>query len=70
MEHEDSKLPRLITANEVARQTGIPEWRVYERVRAGDLPHVRIGRAVRFDPAAVRAWIENGGTSPGPEGES
>ena len=41
-------LPRLLTAAEVAGQTGLSAARVYELVRAGQIPHVRLGRAVRF----------------------
>ena len=36
--------------------------RIYELVRQERIPHVRIGRSVRFDPAVVEAWIAAGGT--------
>ena len=55
-------LPRLLTASEVSKQTGIPLWRLYERTRAGDLPCVRIGRSIRYLASEVRAWILNGGS--------
>ena len=57
-----SALPRLMTASELASLTGIPKSRVYFLTRCGQLPHVRLGRAVRYDPAAVRAWLDQGGT--------
>jgi excisionase family DNA binding protein len=28
------------------------------RVKEDGVPFVRIGRSVRFDPAAVQAWVE------------
>ena len=31
---------------------------VYKAVERGDLPYIRIGAMVRFDPAAVRSWLE------------
>lgn len=56
-------LPRLMTARELSRETGLSLARVYELARDGDMPSVRLGRAVRFDPGAVREWIAAGGTA-------
>ncbi len=63
-------LPTLLTASELSNQLGYPLTRIYELAREGELPCVRFGRAVRFDPRAIREWIEAGGTacSDGPEG--
>jgi excisionase family DNA binding protein len=36
--------------------------RVYECVRLGLIPHVRIGRQVRFDEDELRDWAKKGGT--------
>ncbi len=55
-------LPRLLTAKAVEAATGIPTWRIYELTRSGDIPHVRLGRAVRYPAAEVTRWIERGGT--------
>jgi len=46
----------------VAEQTGLSLPRIYELTRSGALPHVRLGRAVRYSPAAVSAFFEAGGT--------
>lgn len=56
-------LPRLLTADEVATATGIPKSRVYELAREGDMPVVRLGRAMRFSEQALLDWIDSGGTS-------
>lgn len=56
-------LPRLIDASELSEALGYPKSRIYELVRQGEIPHVRFGRAVRFDPVAVREWIDAGGTA-------
>jgi len=70
-EESRSPLPRLLTARQVADQTGIPLSRVYELTREGDLPHVRMGRAVRYSAPALRAWIDAGGTGEwSPDGDA
>ena len=56
-----SPLPRLLTAEEVAQQLGLSRWRVYELAKLG-MPHVRLGRAVRFSADALREWLAAGGT--------
>lgn len=59
----NASLPRLLTAREVAEQTGLPLARVYELSRDGDMPCVRLGRARRFSLPALLAWIEKGGAN-------
>lgn len=55
-------LPRLLRAEDIAEQTGLSLARVYALVRAGQIPHIRVGRSVRFSEAAILAWIERGGS--------
>ncbi len=55
-------LPRLLTARELAVQTNYPLSRIYELTRDGVLPSIQFGRAYRYDPAAVRTWLDRGGT--------
>lgn len=53
---------RLITAKQLAVAWQMPLARVYELVRLGVLPAVRIGeRQIRFDEAALREWVARGG---------
>lgn len=59
---EKHTLPRLLTAQEVSEQTGIPLWRVYHLVRSGGFPVVRIGRSYRFAAEAVLVWIRKAST--------
>lgn len=49
-------LPRLVDAQAIAAQLGIPTSWVRASVRRGEVPHVRLGHYIRFDPAAVDAW--------------
>lgn len=58
----DTTLPRLLTAKEVSSATGIPLARIYQMAREGQMPVIRLGRAMRFDPAAVSEWLAAGGT--------
>ncbi len=51
----------LWDAHELAQRLGIHRTRLYVLVRRGLIPHVRIGRAIRFDPASIRAWEQSGG---------
>ena len=55
----------LVTASEVAGWLSVDRLRVYELARTQQIPSLKIGRSVRFDPAKVREWIENGGTAEG-----
>jgi excisionase family DNA binding protein len=54
---------RLWTVQEAARFLAVSESWVYTATRTGVLPAIRLGRVVRFDQAALRAWVrgERGG---------
>lgn len=47
----------LLEAEDVAAYLGMRTDWVYREVRAGRLPHVRLGRAVRFRQESIDAWI-------------
>jgi excisionase family DNA binding protein len=48
----------LLTATEAAEALAISPRTLWSLTDSGDLPCVRIGRAVRYDPADLRAWID------------
>jgi excisionase family DNA binding protein len=50
--------PLLVTAREAARMLSLSERTVWGLSKAGELPTVRIGRSVRYDPRDLQAWIE------------
>jgi len=50
---------RLLTASEVAELLSVPESWVRESSRSGAIPCVRLGRYVRYEEAAVLAWLES-----------
>lgn len=53
----------LTTVEPVARYLGVSEARVYELCREELIPHTRIGRSIRFSPAAVMRWAKSGGST-------
>jgi len=48
----------LLDLHEVARALRVSERTAWGLARRGDLPAVRIGRRLLFDPADLRAFIE------------
>jgi len=48
---------RLLSAAEVAELLAVPVTWVRERTRAGHLPHVRLGRYVRYERNEVLTWL-------------
>ncbi len=55
------ELERLLVAEEVAEMLRVSKDRVYELVRTGQIPHLRMGRQVRFSEQVLRDWISRGG---------
>jgi excisionase family DNA binding protein len=49
----------LLLAEEVARHIKVPRPEVYKLVERGDLPAIRIGRRLRFDPIAVLEFVDS-----------
>jgi excisionase family DNA binding protein len=55
---EDRLQPaRLLEADEVARYIGMTTDWIYREVRAGRMPHIRLGRYVRFRLESIDAWL-------------
>jgi len=50
---------RLLDAKAIAERLGVPESWVRESARSGAIPHVKLGRYVRFDQADVEAWLDS-----------
>ena len=47
----------LLTVPEAARRLSLGRATTYQLVRRGELPSVRVGRAVRVPARALEAWI-------------
>ena len=54
----------LLKPAEAAKRLQIGERTLWRLTDAGEIPCIRIGRSVRYDPADLRAWI-NAKKSPG-----
>jgi excisionase family DNA binding protein len=55
---------RLIKAKEAAELLDLRLPRLYELTRQRLIPSVRVGeKAIRFDEAALREWIQRGGVN-------
>jgi len=51
----------LLTVEDVAQRLKVPRSWVYAAIRCrtkNKLPHIRIGRYIRFEEAAVRSFID------------
>lgn len=48
----------LLNIHETAKTLSLSERKVWSLVAGGEIPTVRIGRAVRFDPMDLRTWID------------
>ena len=54
---------KFLQADEVAAMLDVNRYRVYELVRSKQIPAVRLGRSVRFDPVRLDEWLAAGGTA-------
>jgi excisionase family DNA binding protein len=46
-----------MTVAQVAEILSVSERLIYQLVAAGEVPHFRIGAAVRFEPKTLSAWL-------------
>jgi excisionase family DNA binding protein len=51
-------IDRLLTVEQAAAAIGMRKSWVYERVRRGEIPHVKLGRLLRFDPKDLARYVE------------
>jgi len=55
---ESIKLPRYLTPSEAADLTQLSRKTILKAVRSGDLVASRFGNRLRFNPDALRVWLE------------
>ncbi len=48
----------MLTVSEVARYLRVNPQTVYRKAKAGELPAVRIGRAIRFRRTELEEWLK------------
>ena len=49
---------RLLDAAELGQRWNVPTSWIREATRAGKIPHVKLGRYVRYRAEACDAWLE------------
>ena len=49
--------PRLLTAEEVSEILRVEKSWVYAATRENQIPHLRLGRYVRFSEEAIEEWM-------------
>ena len=53
--------PELLTVDDLATLLRVPPSWVYQRTRCRGrdrLPHIKLGKYLRFEEAAVQAWLD------------
>lgn len=58
-------LEKLLEPRELAARLNVSREAVYDKVKRGELPFVRIGRLIRFDPVKIEEWLERQTYIPG-----
>jgi putative molybdopterin biosynthesis protein len=56
--------PKLLTAEDVARQLRIKKYTVYELIKRGELPSSRVGKRVRVSQTDIEKYLAAGRISP------
>lgn len=51
------RMPPLLTADDVAQMLRVKRSWVYAAARQDQIPHVRLGRYIRFREEAVERWL-------------
>ena len=55
----ETQVPKLLRVHEVAKQTGLAKWRIYQLLKCGKGPaHMKIGKTIRISEIALLKWIE------------
>ena len=49
---------RLLTPDEIAEKLGVKTSTIYQWTHQGYIPHVKLGRFVRFRETEVQGWLD------------
>lgn len=53
-----NNLPRWLTPDEAAARLRVPKTRIYRMTSERTIPFFKLGRVLRFDAAALDAWVQ------------
>ncbi len=51
-------MPQLIDAEQLSLILGVKDGTIYDWVRRGKIPHVRLERLIRFDMDEINTWLQ------------
>jgi excisionase family DNA binding protein len=54
----ETVIPKLLSAREVAKATGLSVWSLYDLARQHRIPHRRLGRKVVFTAESLTAFLQ------------
>ena len=49
---------QLLAINDMAKILNVPVSWIYGKTRTNEIPHLKVGKYVRFNPDKVLEWIE------------
>ncbi len=52
-------MEELLTVKDIARILKVNVWTVRAWVSQQRIPHIKVGRCVRFHPRAIEKWLES-----------
>ncbi len=55
--HRPMSLTQYLTAEQVAERLGLTQNYIYRLAKTGEMPHVKIGRRVRFPEDEFDKWL-------------
>lgn len=55
---QDDKIPELLNIDQLAQRLGITVRHVRRLVAERRVPHLKVGRLVRFDSAEIAEWLD------------
>lgn len=61
---DTQSIPQLLTIDQLAARLGTSVRHVRRLVAERRVPYVKVGRLVRFDPEAVKAWLDAASMAP------
>ena len=52
------EIQALLTTRQTAKVLCISPRKLWELTNRKEIPHIRIGKAVRYDPGDLQAWLD------------
>jgi len=51
-------MENLLTVQELSKKLGLSKSTIYNYVHRSIIPHVKLGKAVRFTPSVIEKWLK------------